>query len=534
MAQSWRMMVPGHPEHDLWGVVPLALPETWQHAVNDLLDGALAFSGLAPVLGYGALVLALPLLLLPTAFPELSRPRDALWSLVLAGLAPLLLLNRLPLFSSAGFGELIATVLTARLAAEVGQGRWGALTPDQRSALRHLPRWRRAGADLVAAVAQAAKAAWAATARTATTGWSATARTATAAWSAVSRQKGPVQEQRQDGQPAGKPVRKLVRKLVRKQWIRPDPSDGVQGDQDGEIKPGIPDTATEVGASSGPAVGNVSAAESAQPGAGGDSDPADIMGAAAEPVGVAPAPELLESPGEPSEAEPREPGVPPSEGEMVNANGHGPEPEPGETTPEEPDAPALVEEEAQSVANPDPADVTGAAAGPVDVAPAPEVLESPGESSEADPREPGVPPSEGAMVDADGHGPEPELGEATPEEPDAPALMEEEAHEEQSVANPDPADVTGAAAGPVDVAPAPEVLENPGEPSEAEPREPGVPPSEGAMVDAGGAAQEVVDASGTAPAQSAGDDSANLPQEEEDVVVRSFDDVERNWEIRST
>ena len=226
-------------ERDLFGGISLALPEAWQQALNHWLEGVLAFSGVSLVLGYGVLVLALPLLLLPTAFPELSRPRDALWSLVLMALAPLLLLNRLPVFSGAGFGELVATVLVARLAAEVGQGRWGALTPDQRVALRHLPRWRSAGADLVAAVVQAAKAAW-----------RATAEKSQSAWRAVSGSPTPV-EQRQPGPPARKPV-------VRKQWVRPDASDsdGAQVDPDPEeaqTSPEIPAAAPEAGADAPPA-----------------------------------------------------------------------------------------------------------------------------------------------------------------------------------------------------------------------------------------------------------------------------------------
>ena len=624
MAQSWRMMAPGHPEHDLWGIVSLALPETWQHAVNHLLDGALAFSGLSLVLGYGVLALALPLVLLPTAFPELSRPRDALWSLVLAVLAPLLLLNRLPVFSSAGFGELIATVLMGRLAAEVGQGRWGALTSDQKSALRHLPRWRRAGSDLVVAVAQAAKTAWAATVQAATAFWSATAQTATAAWKIVSPRKGPVQEERQPGQPA----RKAVHKPARKQWIRPDPSDEAQVEQDGETSPGSPDTATEVGAGSSPAIGSVPDAESAQPGAGGDGDPVDVPGATAAPVDAElEAPEIVEDHAEPPEAEPLlEPVVPPSEGAVVDVGGaeQEGEAESGEIAPEEPGAPEPVEEESQEeqpVAAGDPVDVPGAAAAPVDAAPeAPEVVEDDAgppeaepllepmvppsegtagdvggaaqegeaESGEIAPEEPGapepveeesqeeqpvaagdpvdvpgvaavpvdatleapeivedhagppeaepllepvVPPSEGAVVDVGGaeQEGEAESGEIAPEEPGAPEPVEEESQEEQPVAAGDPVDVPGAAAAPVDAAPeAPEVVEDDAGPPEAEPLlEPMVPPSEGAVVDVGGAEQEAVDVSETDPAQPAGDDSAKPAQEGEDVVARSFDDVDK-------
>ena len=530
------------------------MPEAWQHAVNHWLDVVLAFSGLSLVLGYGVLVLALPLLLLPTAFPELSRPRDGLWSLVLAVLAPLLLLNRLPVFSSAGFGELIATVLMGRLAAEVGQGRWEALTPDQRSALRHLPRWRRAGSDLVTAVAQAATATWSATVQVAKTAWSATVQTATATWRAVLRQKGPVQEQRQPGQAARKPVRK--------QWIRPDPSDGVQVDQDGETSPGMPDTATEeVEASSGPAIGSVPDAESAQLGAGGDGDPVDVPGAAAVPVDVAPeAPEVVEDHAQTPEVQPPEPVVPPSEEVMVAADEAEQE---GETSPGMPDT-ATEEVEASSgpaigsvpdaeSAQPgaggdgdpvDVPDVPGAAAVPVDVAPeAPEVVEDHAQTPEVQPPEPVVPPSEEVMVAADEAEQE---GETSPGMPDT-ATEEVEASSGPAIgsvpdaesAQPgaggdgdpvDVPDVPGAAAVPVDVAPeAPEVVEDhaDAEPPEVQPPEPVVPPSEEVMVAADEAEQEGEDVSGTDSAQPAEDDSAKPAQEEEDVVARSFDDVDK-------
>ncbi|SAY38887.1 hypothetical protein FLM9_918, partial [Candidatus Synechococcus spongiarum] len=305
------------------------MPEVWQQAVNHWLAAALAFSGLSLGLGYGVLVLALPLLLLPTAFPELSRPRDALWSLLLATLAPLLLLNRLPVFSGAGFGELIATVLMGRLAAEVGQGRWESLTPDQRLALRHLPRWRRAGTDVVAAVVQAAK-----------DTWSGTVQAGKAVWNAVSGQlamgasPGPAAENAPDaelsqpvdggqgtegaevnlkdvatgesrettpeeGQRAGtglvatvvqaardtwravsgqkSPVEQRrqgqsAQKTARKEWVRPDPWDGAQGSQEGETGPEISDMAPATGASPGPAADNAPDAEPSQPVDGGDGD----------------------------------------------------------------------------------------------------------------------------------------------------------------------------------------------------------------------------------------------------------------------
>ena len=302
MVQSRQTMNPGHPEPNLWGIASLALPEmpgTWQHAVNHWLDVALAFSGLSLGLGYVVLVLALPLLLLPTAFPELSRPRDALWSLLLAALAPVLLLNRLPVFSSAGLGELMATVLMVRLAVEVGQGRWESLTPDQRSALRHLPRWRRAGADLVAAVVQAVKDAWSGVVQAgkavqdggASSGIpdvtpaaeASPDRAADRSPAAEPPQPGdgdaqangeeaatggngettPEQEHRAGtgwiaavvqapkaawgavfGQKGPGEQRRQgwsARKPARKEWVRPDPSAGAQDHQDGGTSPGIPD-----------------------------------------------------------------------------------------------------------------------------------------------------------------------------------------------------------------------------------------------------------------------------------------------------
>ncbi|MCY4234996.1 MAG: hypothetical protein OXE74_01570, partial [Cyanobacteria bacterium MAG CAR2_bin_4] len=119
-----------------------------------------------------------------------------------------------------------------------------------------------------------------------------------------------------------------------------------------------------------------------------------------------------------------------------------------------------------------------------------------------------------------------ESGEIAPEEPGAPAPREEEPQEEQPVAAGDPVDVPGAAAAPVDATL--EVVEDHAGPPEAEPLlEPVVPPSEGAVVDVGGAEQEAVDVSETDPAQPAGDDSAKPAQEGGDVVARSFDDVDK-------
>lgn len=518
------MMDPGHLEHNLWGVVSLAMPdmpEAWQHAVNHWLDGALAFSGLSLGLGYGVLALVLPLLLLPTAFPELSRPRDALWSLLLAALAPLLLMNRLPVLSSAGFGELIATVLMARLAAEVGQGRWESLTPDQKEALRHLPRWRRAGADVVAAVVQAAKAAWSATVQAgkavqggdqdggtssgvpdmppameassgpaadnapdqedAATGGSGAApleqehragtglvvavvQAGKAAWGAVSGQKGPVEERQQ---------RRSAQKPARKEWVRPDPSDGAQGDQDGGTSPGILDMAPATGASPDPAA--TSSGEDATP--------------------------EQEHPGKPTVDGP---------GMAVVVD----------DTPEEPSAPEAVEEpqvEEPQQAQPVDGDDLGDGNKGADAVP---------EVGPVEPPELGAQPSEGVVADA--VGPEPEPRESAPEEPSIPEPVKEAQppggtdHPKASQVDAGFQDVDNGA--PVDVALEDDPGDVPGDVAAAGEGGEGVVTAEAAA----GGPQEATDTPGaeTEPAQSTGDGPTQPDQDGKDLVVSSFDEVD--------
>ena len=512
------MMDPGHLEHNLWGVVSLAMPdmpEAWQHAVNRWLDAALAFSGLSLGLGYGVLVLVLPLLLLPTAFPELSRPRDALWSLLLAALAPLLLMNRLPVLSSAGFGELIATVLMVRLAAEVGQGRWESLTPDQRWALRHLPRWRRAGADVVAAVVQAAKDTWRATVQAGKTAWGAMSgqpamgaspgsatdnvpdaeppqpvagnddgqgtegaesnlkkaattglvtsvvQVARSTWSAVLGQKSPV-EQRRQGQSVQKPARK--------EWVRPDPSDGAQGDQDGGTSPGILDMAPATGASPDPAA---------------------------------------TSSGEDATSEQEHPGKPTVDGPGIAVV--------VDDTPEEPSAPEAVEEPQQA----QPVDGDDLGDGNKGADAVPEVVEGP-----VEPPELGAQPSEGGVADA--VGPEPEPGESAPEEPSIPEPVKEAQplggtdHPKASQVDAGFQDVDNSA--PVDVALEDDPGDVPGDVAAAGEGGEGLVTAEAAA----GGPREVTDTPGAEvePAQPAAEDSPQPAQEGEDVVVSSFDEID--------
>ena len=542
---SWLMMDPGQLEHKLWGVVSLAMPEmpeAWQHAVSHWLDVVLAFSGPSLVLGYGVLVLALPLLLLPTAFPELSRPRDALWSLVLAALAPFLLMNRLPVFSSAGFGELIATVLMGRLAAEVGQGRWASLTPDQRRVLRRLPRWRRAGTDVVAAVVQTAKEAWDATARAGkaawdgVSGWLATGaspgpaadntsdaeprqpaadgdggqgaegaegnlkdaapdesgevtteqkqrpwtglvatvvQAARNTWSGVSGKKGAV-SQRHQGQPA--------QKTARKAWVRPDSSDGTRDgqDQDGETSsPESLNVAPATVTSPGPAADTTDNAPDAappQPVAG--DDPGATPGTDAAPGDVAA--EVVQS-----RVEPAEPVVPPSGGSA--ANDAVPEPEPGEGVSEEPRAPdsaevaeepSAPEPEAQPVTGDDPGAPPGTDAAPGDVAA--EVVQS-----RVEPVEPVVPPSAGVA-------------------PISPSQDEDTSTPRAAAPDDDPGQVATTDDGGEDLVVA--------------------------KVDAAaGTSQVMTDVSEAEaePAVPAGQDPAQPARDGEDLVVSSFDDVDR-------
>lgn len=491
------MMDPGHFEHNLWGVVSLAMPdipEAWQHAVNHWLDAALAFSGLAPVLGYGVLVLALPLLLLPTAFPELSRPRDAPWSMLLAALAPLLLMNRLPVLSSAGFGELIAMVLMMRFAAEVGQGRWESLTPDQRSALRHLPRWRRAGADVVAAVVQAAKDTWRATVRAGKTAWDGVSgRFAMGASSGPAAESVPDAEPAQpatgddngqgaegaevnpknaatagsgeatpeEGQRAGtglvttvvqaarntwravsgpkSPVEQRrqgqsAQKPARKAWVRPDPRDGAQGgqDQDGETSPEILDVAPATVTSPGPAADAADNAPDVEP-------PQPVDGSAGDQG---------------------------TEGAEVSMK---------DVTPEEHSAPEPQEEaqQAQPVNGDDPGDTQGTDTAPGDV------------ESCVDPPEPATPPSADVAPispsqDADNSA---TMAVAPDDDPDHVAAADESGE--------------GFVAVKADTAPA------------------GLPQ---AMTDTSGAEVE--------PAQPAVKESDQPAQDGEDVVVGSFDEID--------
>ena len=464
------MMAPGHPEHDLLGVVSLTLPEAWQHALNHLLNTVLAFSGLSLVLGYGVLALALPLLLLPTAFPELSRPRDGLWSLVLAALAPLLLLNRLPVFSSAGFGELIATVLMARLAAEVGQGRWGALTPDQRVALRHLPRWRRAGTDLIAAVVQAAKVAWSATTRTART-----------AWSAVSDQKDPV-VQHQPGPSAQQPAHNPARQ--HKQWIRPDPSDGTQvnQDQDGETSPEIPDEVPGTGAGASPAPGNASDAEPDRPVADGDGN----QGSGSAQAGVEDTGTGAERETTPKQEHPDRPTV-------VEAVDDTPE-ERGATEPAESAQPAQPPDGGDG----DPGDAKGADG-------APEVVESCADPLEAE-------SSEGfaaTVVDR-----VPESGDRVVEEPSAPGFVE-------------PSEAGAKPAQPLDETGNPEVGEADASVQDAENSAPMdmAPDNNPGDAAATGASRETTGASG-AETESAQPSRQDWVDADADAVLHNFDEVD--------
>ena len=603
MVQSRQTMNPAHPEHALLGILSLAVPEVpeaWRHAVNHGLDVVLAFSGLSLGLGYGAPVLALLLLLLPTAFPELSRPRDGLWSLPLAALAPLLLLNRLPVFSKAGLTELIATVLMARLAAEVGQGRWQSLTPDQKSALRHLPRWRHAGADVVAAVVQAAKNAWRGMARTGKAAWgvvsgwfatgaspdpvaenapgaepsqpidggaggqgaddapgaepsqpvaggdgdqgaedaninvkddatggggeagpeqehragtglvAAVAQAARNAWSAVSSQKGPV-EQRRQGQPA--------QKAARKQWVRPDPSNGEQGGQDGKTSPGIPDAPPATAASPAPAP-VVDHAPGAEP-------PPQPVDAEDEHQGTGDAKANVEDPatGESGEATLEQEHLDQPAAGPVTALVEDAAPE-AHSTPE----PAEEAQQAQPADGDDPGDGKGvdAASDGVPGDGTPEDVERP-----VEPLEPETQPSEGAGAEA--AGPEPEPGEKNAaEEPGTPEPGEGGTQPPQPLEGTDTPK-----ASPAD-SPAPDA-DNSASMAVAPDDDPGHmaiadESGEGFVVTkadpAAGTLQAMADApeAETEPPQPAGEASTQPARNGEDVVVISFDEVdEKLW-----
>jgi hypothetical protein len=108
---------------------------------------------LATLAGFLALLLGLSLLLLPLLVTELSRPRDSAWGAVVLLLGLVLVTSAERLTGSPMLAVLCGGLLMGRLGSEVAQGRWRALSDEERQALRSTERWSRSLNQLTAAAA---------------------------------------------------------------------------------------------------------------------------------------------------------------------------------------------------------------------------------------------------------------------------------------------------------------------------------------------------------------------------------------------
>ncbi len=108
---------------------------------------------LATLAGFLALVLGLSLLLLPLLVTELSRPRDSAWGAVVLLLGLVLVTSAERLTGAPMLAVLCGGLLVGRLGGEVAQGRWRALSDEERLALGSSERWSRSLNQLAAVVA---------------------------------------------------------------------------------------------------------------------------------------------------------------------------------------------------------------------------------------------------------------------------------------------------------------------------------------------------------------------------------------------
>jgi len=107
---------------------------------------------LANLGGTLSLLLGLLLLLLPLLVSELSRPRDSVWGAVVL-LLGLVLVTSADRFTGAPMlGVLCGGLLIGRLGLEVGQGRWRALSEEERRQLGSAERWQRSINQLLASL----------------------------------------------------------------------------------------------------------------------------------------------------------------------------------------------------------------------------------------------------------------------------------------------------------------------------------------------------------------------------------------------
>ena len=114
---------------------------------------------LATLGGLLALLLGLAILLLPLLATELSRPRDSVWGAVVLLLGLVLVTSADRLTGAPMLGVLCGGLLIGRLAAEVSQGRWRQLSPEEQQRLWSAERWQtslqQAGATVTHLVAAA-------------------------------------------------------------------------------------------------------------------------------------------------------------------------------------------------------------------------------------------------------------------------------------------------------------------------------------------------------------------------------------------
>lgn len=108
---------------------------------------------LATLAGFLALLLGMSLLLLPLLLTELSRPRDSAWGAVVLLLGLVLVTSADRLTGAPMLAVLCGGLLVGRLGGEVAQGRWRALTDEERLALRSAERWSRSLNQLAAVAA---------------------------------------------------------------------------------------------------------------------------------------------------------------------------------------------------------------------------------------------------------------------------------------------------------------------------------------------------------------------------------------------
>ena len=109
---------------------------------------------LATLGGTFALLLGLLILLLPLLTPELSRPRDSFWGAVVLLLGLVLVTSSERLGGAPMLAVLSGGLLVGRLGSEVGQGRWRALSDEERQRLLSLERWQTSLEQLLAVLAR--------------------------------------------------------------------------------------------------------------------------------------------------------------------------------------------------------------------------------------------------------------------------------------------------------------------------------------------------------------------------------------------